>query len=187
MDIDPRLHKYDFANLGFLEDEDIVLDLAALEIFSLDHPNHSFGTLIDLLAGTAAGLGRIGFRQSQTARERQFTACCSRSATDYRRRSMMTSPWRGRRPSITIRCDVARRGLAMVFMSSSLNRYFFDCLPYGVVAKVRSHGLLQMTIAALVRGAGYRRPEWPSSAGYDGSVRRYGGEHRHTLASRVEH
>jgi regulator of sirC expression with transglutaminase-like and TPR domain len=69
MDLDPRLHAYDFANLGFLEDEDIVLDLAALQIASLDHPNHSFGTLIDLLAGMAAELARIVTPKHTTARQ----------------------------------------------------------------------------------------------------------------------
>ncbi|MDQ0840266.1 transglutaminase family protein [Sphingomonas faeni] len=69
MDLDPRLHKYDFVNLGFLEDEDIVLDLAALQIASLDHPNHSFGTLIDLLAGMAAELARIVTPKQTAARQ----------------------------------------------------------------------------------------------------------------------
>jgi regulator of sirC expression with transglutaminase-like and TPR domain len=69
MDLDPRLHKYDFANLGFLEDEDIVLDLAALQIASLDHPNHSFGTVIDLLTEMAAELARIVTPKHTAARQ----------------------------------------------------------------------------------------------------------------------
>lgn len=69
MNLDPRLHAYDFANLGFLEDEDIVLDLAALQIASLDHPQQSFGTLIDLLAGMAAELARIVTPKHTTARQ----------------------------------------------------------------------------------------------------------------------
>jgi hypothetical protein len=40
MDLDPRLHAYDFTSLGFLDDEDFMLDLAALQIASLDHPQH---------------------------------------------------------------------------------------------------------------------------------------------------
>ena len=69
MDLDPRLHAYDFANLGFLDDEDIVLDLAALQIASLDHPQHSFGALIDLLAGMAAELARIVTPKHTAARQ----------------------------------------------------------------------------------------------------------------------
>jgi regulator of sirC expression with transglutaminase-like and TPR domain len=59
MDLDPRLHAYGFLSLGFLEDEDIVLDLAALQIASLDHPRRSFSTQIDMLFGMAAELARI--------------------------------------------------------------------------------------------------------------------------------
>lgn len=85
----------------------------------------------------------------------------------------------------------AQRGAAWfgdhVHEQRLLNRYFSGCQPYGVVTKVRSHGLLQMTIAALARGAGHWRPECPSSAGYGGSVRRYGGEDARRLASRAEH
>ena len=69
MDLDPRLHAYDFANLGFLDDEDIVLDLAALQIASLDHPQHSFGALIDLLAEMAAELARIVTPKHTAARQ----------------------------------------------------------------------------------------------------------------------
>jgi len=69
MDLDPRLHAYDFANLGFLDDEDIVLDLAALQIASLDHPQHSFGALIDLLAGMASELARIVTPKHTAARQ----------------------------------------------------------------------------------------------------------------------
>jgi hypothetical protein len=51
--------KYDCRNLGLLEYEDIVLDLAALQIASLDHPRHSSSGLIDMLTGMAVELARI--------------------------------------------------------------------------------------------------------------------------------
>ena len=69
MKLDPRLHAYELANLGFLEDEDIVLDFAALQIARLDHPRQSFGTLIDLLAGMAAELAGIVTPKHAAARQ----------------------------------------------------------------------------------------------------------------------
>jgi regulator of sirC expression with transglutaminase-like and TPR domain len=61
--------KYDCRNLGLLEDEDIVLDLAALQIASLDHPRHSSSGLIDMLTGMAVELARIVTPEHTTARQ----------------------------------------------------------------------------------------------------------------------
>jgi hypothetical protein len=61
--------KYDYRNLGLLEDEDIVLDLAALQIASLDHPRHSSSGLIDMLTGMAVELARIVTPEHTTARQ----------------------------------------------------------------------------------------------------------------------
>jgi hypothetical protein len=36
MDLDPRLHAYDVAKLGFLEDEEIVLDLQPFRLPKLE-------------------------------------------------------------------------------------------------------------------------------------------------------